>query len=84
MEYCGSNLKKRVCMEAFLDDYKGIHFALEVKSFLSGLSLRWISVWGPAIGSLDLPLVATIGIVRREREREGSPTNRKNNKTKPK
>jgi hypothetical protein len=40
MEYCGSNLKKRVCMEAFLDDYKGIHFALEVKSFLSGLSLR--------------------------------------------
>jgi hypothetical protein len=30
--------------EAFLNDYKAIHLALEVKSFIDSLSLRQISV----------------------------------------
>jgi hypothetical protein len=54
----------------FLDDYKGIHLALEVKYFIGSLSLRRIPVWDPTIGSLDLPLVATIVITEREREIE--------------
>jgi hypothetical protein len=52
----------------FLDDYKGIHLALEVKYFIGSLSLRRIPVWDPTIGSLDLPLVATIVITEREIE----------------
>jgi hypothetical protein len=49
-----------------------------MKSLSSGLSLGWILVCGPTIMSLDLPLVTTISIVKREREREreGSPANR--------
>jgi hypothetical protein len=43
---------------------------MEVKSFIGSLSLRRNPVRGLAIGSLDLPLVATIDIVGRERERE--------------
>jgi hypothetical protein len=54
----------------FLDGYKGIHLALEVKSFVGSLYLRWVVVRGSTIGSLDLPLITTIGITGRERERE--------------
>jgi hypothetical protein len=50
---------------------------MEVKSFIGSLSLRRIPVRGLAIGSLDLPLVATIGIVGREREREITYTQEK-------
>jgi hypothetical protein len=46
----------------FLSGYKGIHLTLELKSFIISLSLRRIPVQGLAIGSLDLPLVATIDI----------------------
>jgi hypothetical protein len=53
-----------------------------VKSFIGSLSLRRIPVQGLAIGSLDLPLVATIDIVGRERERERSPTHKKKHKIK--
>jgi hypothetical protein len=53
---------------------------MEVKSFIGSLSLRRIPVQGLAIGSLDLPLVATIDIVGRERER--SPTHKKKHKIK--
>jgi hypothetical protein len=55
---------------------------MEVKSFIGSLSLRRIPVQGLAIGSLDLPLVATIDIVGRERERERSPTHKKKHKIK--
>jgi hypothetical protein len=45
--------------KVFVDNYKGIHLAV---------SLRRIPICGPAIGSLNLPLVATIGIIGRKRK----------------
>jgi hypothetical protein len=66
-----------------LDGCKGIHLALEVKTFLGNLHLRWVPVWSPALESLDLPLITAIGITRRERdtqierERERSPTHKR-------
>jgi hypothetical protein len=42
-------------------------FAVEVKLFIGTLRLRWVLVWGPTIGSLNLPLITTINIVGRER-----------------
>jgi hypothetical protein len=71
--------------EAFVDGYRGLHLALEMKSFHSGLSLRQIPVHDPAIRSLGLPLVVTIGIIGRERERVRERINCKqvNNKAKP-
>jgi hypothetical protein len=53
-----------------------------VKSFIGNLNLRQVPLRGSSIGSLNLPLVATIGITGREREREGSPAHKKNNKIK--
>jgi hypothetical protein len=61
--------QKRVCAKTFHDGYKGLHLTLGMKSLSSGLSLGWILVCGPTIMSLDLPLVTTISIVKRERER---------------
>jgi hypothetical protein len=66
LAYVGSVLVIVVCPEVFLDRYKGTHLALEVKSFIVSLSLRWVPVQGPAIESLDLPLITSIGIAERE------------------
>jgi hypothetical protein len=73
--------KERICVKVFLDGYKGIHLALEVKSLSSGLSLRWVPIRGPYIRSLDLPLITIISIT----EREGEITCKQvNNKANPK
>jgi hypothetical protein len=53
-----------------LDGCKDIHLTLEVKTFLDNLHLRWVPVRSPALESLDLPLITTIGITRRERDTE--------------
>jgi hypothetical protein len=67
-----------------LDGCKDIYLALEVKTFLDNLHLRWVPVRSPALESLDLPLITVIGITRRERdteiERERSPTHKEINK----
>jgi hypothetical protein len=47
--------------------YKGIHLALEVKTFLDNLHLRWVLVKSPTLRGMDLPLITAIGIARRER-----------------
>jgi hypothetical protein len=46
-------------------DYKGVHLTLEMQSS-EWTHLRGIPVRSPAIGSLDLPLVTSVGIARRE------------------
>jgi hypothetical protein len=67
--------KESFARKRFLDDYKGIHVALEVKFFIDSLRLRRVPVRGSAIGSLNLPLIIVIGIVGRERE--GSPAHKR-------
>jgi hypothetical protein len=62
VEFAEAVSQKRVCTKVFHDSYKGLHPALKMKSFSSSLSLRQIPVCGPAMRSLDLPLVTTIGI----------------------
>jgi hypothetical protein len=62
----------------YLDGYKGIPLILEVATFIDNLHLRWVPVWSPALGSLNRPLITTISITRRERER--SPTHKRSAK----
>jgi hypothetical protein len=50
-----------------LDGYKDIHLALDVKTFLSNLHLRWVLVWSPTLRCLDFSLITVIGIARKER-----------------
>jgi hypothetical protein len=52
-------LNKRLFSQKHLDDYKGIHLALERWSSKRSY-LRGIPVWGPTIGSLDLPMVTSL------------------------
>jgi hypothetical protein len=65
----GVSLKERLFVQKrFLDSYKGIYLTLEVKSFIGSQHLSWVPVRGSATGSLDLPLITTIGFTERERE----------------
>jgi hypothetical protein len=54
--------KREFAQKCFTTVIRAYTPALEMKSFSSSLSLRQIPVCGPAIGSLDLPLVTTISI----------------------
>jgi hypothetical protein len=51
----------------YLDGYNFLHLALEVRTFLDNLHLRWIPVQSPALESLDLPVITAIDIVERKR-----------------
>jgi hypothetical protein len=50
-----------------LNEYKGIHRALEEKTFIANQHLQWVLVLTLAHRSLDFPLITTISIVRKER-----------------
>jgi hypothetical protein len=47
--------------------YKDIHLTLEVKTFIDNLHQWWVPVRGPALRSLDLPLITTINITKSKR-----------------
>jgi hypothetical protein len=46
-----------------------MQLALEVKTFISNLHLRWVPVQSPILGRMNLPLITSIDIAERERER---------------
>jgi hypothetical protein len=57
-------------VEVFHSTIKDIHLALEAKASFSNSTPATALVWNPVLRSLNFPLTAVNGNVRREAERE--------------